>query len=339
MSDVHDKICNWLNLHLGWHGTRFMGALSGGNSNLTWRFGDEHNVCVVRTPPAESISSNSARGIERESKVLNLVAGRVKAPKIYGWCDDLSVIGRPFLVQEWVDGVSITDVLPSHYSDPVKATNLLGEDLMRQLAAVHSIEWPAEGLETLGRPDNFVVRQIDRWTKVRSDTAVRELPLFFELSSWLTNNRPETERPALIHGDYHLDNTLADPHEPRINAIIDWELATVGDPSMDVALALLFWGDNRSSAPPAFGQLQAISRAPGVVDRHHLAALWADLTGRSLQHMNYYIALASWRLAGIVEGAYCLYEQGKVQSEYASALEYNVPALLRDAERAASGDW
>lgn len=339
MNDVHEKICTWLNLNLGWHGTRYIGALSGGNSNLTWRFADECNACVVRTAPAEAISSNSARGIERESKVLSLIEGRAKAPKLYGWCDDLSVIGRPFLVQEWIDGTSITDVLPDGYTDPIKAANLLGEDLVRQLAAVHSIEWPDDGLDTLGRPDNFLGRQIDRWTKVRSNDAVRELPLFFELSSWLMNNMPETQRPALIHGDYHLDNTLADIHEPRINAIIDWELATVGDPNMDVALALLFWGNNRSSTPPAFGRLQAISRAPGVVDRQHLAGLWAELTGRSLQNMNYYIALASWRLAGIVEGAYCLFQQGKVQSEYAAALEYNVPALLRDAERAASGDW
>ena len=150
---------------------------------------------------------------------------------------------------------------------------------------------------------------------------------------------PETERPALIHGDYHLDNTLVDRRSPEIKAIIDWELATVGDPAMDVALALLFWGDKRATGVPAFAHLQAVSRFPGVVDRQHLAGLWADATKRSTDAMGYYIAFAAWRLAAIVEGAYGLYVAGKVNTAYAANLEHDVPALLAEAEQAAAGIW
>lgn len=334
-----DAVCRWLEEQLNWSEVQFLGPLSGGNSNLTWHFSSAEQSCVVRTTPNEAISPNSARGIERESKVLKLVEGAVKAPKLIAWCDDLQVMGRPFLVQEWIDGRSVTATLPNSDWDVVGAANALGEDMMRQLADVHSIVWPHEALSTLGRPDDFLNRQLERWLAVRKEHAVRELPLLFELGTWLQDNMPATERPALIHGDYHLDNTLVSVETPEIKAIIDWELATVGDPAMDVALALLFWGEKRVSETPAFSHLQAISRVSGVVDRRHLAAVWSEETGRSTDTMGYYITLAAWRLAAIVEGAYGLYAQGKVDTPYAAGLEHDVPALLAEAEQAAAGNW
>ncbi|MDA9580926.1 phosphotransferase family protein [Luminiphilus sp.] len=334
-----DAVCRWLEEQLNWSEVQFLGPLSGGNSNLTWHFSSAEQACVVRTTPNEAISPNSARGIERESKVLKLVEGAVKAPKLIAWCDDLQVMGRPFLVQEWIDGRSVTATLPNSDWDLVGAANALGEDMMRQLADVHSIVWPHEALSTLGRPDNFLNRQVERWLAVRKEHAVRELPLLFELGTWLQDNMPVTECPALIHGDYHLDNTLVSVETPEIKAIIDWELATVGDPAMDVALALLFWGEKRVSETPAFSHLQAISRVSGVVDRRHLAAVWSEETGRSIDTMGYYITLAAWRLAAIVEGAYGLYAQGKVDTPYAAGLEHDVPALLAEAEQAAAGNW
>ncbi|MDG1013221.1 MAG: phosphotransferase family protein [Luminiphilus sp.] len=334
-----DAVCRWLEEQLNWSEVQFLGPLSGGNSNLTWHFSSAEQACVVRTTPNEAISPNSARGIERESKVLKLVEGAVKAPKLIAWCDDLQVMGRPFLVQEWIDGRSVTATLPNSDWNLVGAANALGEDMMRQLADVHSIVWPHETLSTLGRPDNFLNRQLERWLAVRKEHAVRELPLLFELGTWLQDNMPVTERPALIHGDYHLDNTLVSVETPEIKAIIDWELATVGDPAMDVALALLFWGEKRVSETPAFSHLQAISRVSGVVDRRHLAAVWSEETGRSIDTMGYYITLAAWRLAAIVEGAYGLYAQGKVDTPYAAGLEHDVPALLAEAEQAAAGNW
>ena len=334
-----DAVCRWLEEQLNWSEVQFLGPLSGGNSNLTWHFSSAEQACVVRTTPNEAISPNSARGIERESKVLKLVEGAVKAPKLIAWCDDLQVMGRPFLVQEWIDGRSVTATLPNSDWDLVGAANALGEDMMRQLADVHSIVWPHEALSTLGRPDDFLNRQLERWLAVRKEHAVRELPLLFELGTWLQDNMPVTERPALIHGDYHLDNTLVSVETPEIKAIIDWELATVGDPAMDVALALLFWGEKRVSETPAFSHLQAISRVSGVVDRRHLAAVWSEETGRSIDSMGYYITLAAWRLAAIVEGAYGLYAQGKLDTPYAAGLEHDVPALLAEAEQAAAGNW
>ena len=182
-------------------------------------------------------------------------------------------------------------------------------------------------------------RQIERWLAVRREHQVRELPALFALGEWLGAHVPEAGLPAVIHGDYHLDNTLASPHEPEILAIIDWELATVGDPYMDVALMLMFWGEYRTQQPPAFTALQSVSRRSGVISRRELAGRWSESVGRPLNHMNYYMALAFWRLAAIIEGAYGLFIAGQLTTDYARGLEYDVPALLAEAERAAKGDW
>ena len=194
-------------------------------------------------------------------------------------------------------------------------------------------------LQKLGRPERFVERQIERWLDVRREHAVRELPELFSLGEWLERNVPAASAPAVIHGDYHLDNTLASKEKPEILAIIDWELATVGDCYMDVALMLMFWGDYRTQEPPAFSALQSVSRRAGVVSRRELAGRWAESLGRPLNHMNFYMALAFWRLAAIIEGAYGLHVAGKLDSDYARGLEYDVPALLAEAQAAAAGDW
>lgn len=339
MSCEADKLLPWLSEALDWQAVRFGGALSGGNSNVTWRFDGPQRACVVRTAPATTISPTAHRGIEREHTVLRAIEDQVKVPRVLAWGDRDSPIGRPFLVLECIDGVSITDTLPDAYAGTDDAANSLGLDLMDQLAAVHRVDLEATGLQSLGRPDHFLRRQLRRWMQVRRETAVRELPGLFELGNWLLAEEPPAVAPALIHGDYHLDNTLVSRDEPQILALIDWELATVGDPYTDVALALMLWGDKRCAEPPAFAQLQAISRRPGVLDRRALAERWAEATGRSLVYLDYYLAFAFWRLAAIVEGAYCLYVRGKVDTPYARDLEFNVPALLHEAQQAATGNW
>lgn len=333
------KLLPWLRSELGWQYPEFAGALSGGNSNLTWMFRDGDRSCVVRTFPSATISPTAHRGIERERRVLSAIEGRVRAPRVLGWCEDPQFIGRAFLVLEYIDGVAITDSLPEAYAGDSSAVDKLGRDMMEALAAVHEVPLEACGLHDLGRPENFLERQTRRWLKVRADEAARELPLLESLGKWLLDREPPATRPCLIHGDFHLDNTLASRDRAEILAVIDWELATVGDPYTDLALALMLWGTQRSAEPPAFSHLQAISRRPGVSSRRDLAAHWSLSTQLPLDHLDYYMTFAFWRLAAIVEGAYCLYAQGRVDSAYARSLEYNVPALLREAEHAAAGDW
>ena len=294
--EAAEQIAAWLRGTMGWDQAEFVSALAGGNSNLTWQFRDGARACVVRTPPADDISPTSARGIQREAQILRAIEDYpVKAPRVLAWCEDESVIGRPFLVQEWVDGVALTDALPTTYVDSAESVNRLGEDLIDQLAALHAVPTDLQALQGLGRPERFVERQIERWLGVRREHAVRDLPELFSLGEWLERNAPTASPPAVIHGDYHLDNTLASKDKPEILAIIDWELATVGDCYMDVALMLMFWGNYRTQEPPAFSALQAVSRRAGVVSRRELAGRWAESLGRPLNHMNFYMALAFWR--------------------------------------------
>ena len=142
----------------------------------------------------------------------------------------------------------------------------------------------------------------------------------------------------MVHGDYHLDNTLCRRDRPELAAVIDWELSSIGDPLTDLGLLLMFWGP-RATDPPGFPHVQAVSRREGTLSRRELAARWARATGRSLDHIDYYLCFAFWRLAAIVEGAYELYTQGKVNSDYARGLAQDVPALLAEAEAAAAGEW
>lgn len=339
MTHEAEKILPWFESELGWSSPTFTGPLSGGNSNLTWRFQSNEGACVVRTFPAETISPTAHRGIEREHKVMSAIQGHVKAPRVLGWGGENSPLGRPFLVVECIDGVSITDTLPDAYANSPDAASQLGNELIDQLAAIHSVNLQDSGLDGMGRPDKFLERQVTRWLDVRRKASVRDLPEIERLGQWLLANEPAPAAPTLVHGDYHLDNTLVSTTSPEILAVIDWEMASVGDPYTDLGLALMFWGDERAAEPPAFSHLQAISRQRGVSNRRALAERWAAQTGRSLDNLDYYMAYAFWRLAAIVEGAYCLFVDGKVDSEYARGLEYNVPALLTEAEQAARGNW
>jgi len=329
----------WITSHTGIDGVTVARELGGGNANTTLLLDSDEGRLVLRSPAANAVSATAQRGIERESRVLRALAGRAAVPDFIAWCDDATVIGSPFLVARYVDGVTITDELPESYPDSVESVNRLGEDLVIRLAGVHRLPWQEIGLADFGRPEGFLQRQITRWQAVRQKDSVRTLPLLDSLAAWLLDNQPPPHPGALIHGDYHLDNTLCLRDRPGLAAMIDWELATIGDPLTDIALPLMFWGEHRYTDPPAFAHVQRISRRSGVHSRRALAELWSRETGIGLEHIDYHLCFAFWRLAAIVEGAYVLYRRGLVDTEYARGLENDVPALLQEAAAAAKGDW
>ncbi|KGE03474.1 phosphotransferase family protein [Pseudohaliea rubra] len=332
-------LANWLATHAGVTGARVSGVLGGGNANVTLQLDSDDGRLVLRTPPENAVSAKAHRGIEREGRVLRALSGRARVPGFVAWCEDPTVLGRPFLVARHVDGVAITSTLPASYDATAESVNRLGEDLVDELALVHTLPWASLGLEDFGRPEGFLERQVTRWREVRRADQVRELPELETLAAWLLAEKPADHPGALTHGDYHLDNTLSLPDRPGLAAIIDWELATIGDPLSDLALLLMFWGDQRRSAPPGFPHIQEVSRRAGVHSRRDLAERWSGQTGITLDNLDYYLCFAFWRLAAIVEGAYVLYRRGKVDTAYARGIEQDVPALLAEAAAAARGDW
>ncbi|MFT6285337.1 MAG: aminoglycoside phosphotransferase (APT) family kinase protein [Alcanivorax sp.] len=337
MTTENTRFAAWCESELNLREAYVVKELSGGNSNLTQLISTDQGPLVLRTPPANTISPKAHRGVERESIVMAALSDHASVPKVVAWCEDVTIIGRPFMLVEHIDGVSITDTLPSAYAS-VAAVNSLGEQLTDALASIATAPWQELGLESFGNPENFLSRQINRWLDVRRSAAVRELPEIETLAAWLLDNLPANAHVGVVHGDYHLDNALCSADRPELMAVIDWEMATIGDPLTDLGLFLMFWGP-RNMDPPGFRHVQAVSRVEGVLSRQVLADRWASKTGIDISSLNFYLCFAFWRLAAIVEGAYKLYVDGKVDTPYARGLEYDVPALLAEAQLAAKGEW
>jgi aminoglycoside phosphotransferase (APT) family kinase protein len=322
---------------LGIAGARLGARLSGGNANVTQLVESESGRFVIRRPPDAAISASAAHGVRREFRMLSALAGRARVPKAFGFCEDTSVLGQPFAVVEHVVGASLTTRLPIAYVESAATVTRLGHELIDAIAAVHALDWRALPLDAPRDAEGFLQRQIERWLKVRAAEGVRDLPLLERIGRWLLDELPSPAPARVVHGDYHLDNTLFRTDRPELAAIIDWELATIGDPLTDLGLLLMFWGP-RADEPPAFAHIQQVTRVAGAPSRRELAQRWSEHTGIGIQTLDYYLCFAFWRLASIVEGAYVLYRKGLVHDTYSSGLEHDVPRLLREAALVAGID-
>ena len=337
MSGQAEKFQRWAEAELGLRNARIEKELSGGNSNLTQLVVHDEGQLVIRSAPANTISPKAHLGVQREARFMSALAGHAPVPKVLCWCDDTEILGYPFALIEYIDGVAITEKLPASY-DNVEALNDLGLQLASALGEIACAPWQELGLADMGRPENFLRRQVERWLKVRDSQPTRDLPEIARLGEWLLDNLPEDGPVGVFHGDYHLDNTLCHPERPELLVVIDWEMGTIGDPLADLGLLLMFWGP-RAVSPPGFAHVQAATRKEGVISRLELVKAWNKTSGIEPRHLDFYLCFALWRLAAIVEGAYGLYLEGKVDTDYARGLEYDVPALLKEAALAAQGEW
>lgn len=324
-----ERFVHWAETALGWSDVELLSNLAGGNANITTLGSGSAGHFVVRRPPDAALSQKAAAGIAREAQALSALAETQRTPHLHAFCEDTEVFGVPFAVVEFVPGTTITEHLPPAYGSAPGTVSELGRELMRAIAAVHRTDI-ARFPKAAPEAKQFADRQIDRWLAIRNERAVRELPLFAEIGTWLKGNRPDDDVLAIIHGDYHLDNCLSDETAPRINAIIDWELVTVGPALIDLGLSLMFW-NRRPDEELGFGFVQAVSNQPDVVSVEMLADIWSELSGYDNGNLSYYMVFAFWRLASIVEDAYIQYRDGTVDTAYARNLEHDVPALLREA--------
>ncbi len=320
----------WLEQATGFEDVRLGAALSGGNSNVTRLVETRQGRLILRHPPVNVISDKAAAGIEREYTVIKALDGRAPVPSAVAWCGDRSVLGQPFAVTGWIEGVALSTQVPATYPSGPETISALGLEMMRGLATVHAIDWQEVLPASFGRPDTFVERQIARWLAVREQSQVRSLPLLAELGKWLLANRPAAGRASIIHCDFHLDNCLMALDRPRLNAILDWEMATIGDPLIDLGLCLFFWRRD-PAVQLGFPQVQGLSNRPDVIAPARLAEEWSKATGFDHDDLAYYMVFAAWRLAVIVEGAFVLHREGKEDTPYVRGLEHDVPNLLQEA--------
>lgn len=327
-ADADHRLATWLSDNAGLQDAEIGAPLAGGNANVTRMVTARQGRFVLRHPPVHAVSDKAANGIAREFAAISALAGQAPVPRPIAFCDDPAIIGQPFAITEFVNGVAITDTFPVAYG--ADATARIGHSLIETLAAVHRVDPAPLQHQGFGRPEGFARRQIERWLQVRTDQAVRDLPLIHELGAWLLTTQPAEGKPAIIHCDFHLDNCLSAHDRPELCAVIDWEMATLGDPLVDLGLCLFFW--KRDPATPlGFGFVQAVSNHPDAPDRSELADAWSHATGRDHAGLAWHMVFAAWRLAAIVEGAWVLHVQGKTSSDYARGLEHDVPNLLREA--------
>lgn len=335
MSGAAAGLARWFEQTLGMEGAVVERRLGGGNSNVTELVTHSRGKVVVRRPPDAAISPSAANGVRREYRTLSALTGRARVPAPIAFCEDPAILGQPFLVVEYVEGVAIATELPAAYACDAATLTRIGEELIDAIGAVHALDCRSLGLEVPRGEAAYVSRQIERWLRVREAEAVRDLPMLARTARWLLDNLPPTAPVALIHGDFHLDNSLFRRDVPRLAAIIDWELSTIGDPLADLGLALAFWGP-RPVEKIGFSFVQQVTRdVPGVVTRESLAERWSKVSGIPADDLDFYRVFALWRLAAIVEGAFVLYRKGLVADAYSRNLEHDVPNLLAEAAQIA----
>jgi acyl-CoA dehydrogenase len=272
--------------------------LSGGQSNPTYRLHCGSLQCVLRTKPQGQLLP-SAHAIDREYQVMDaLHATGVPVPRMLAYCTDVSVIGREFYLMEFVQGrVFVDQSLPGL---PAAERRALYDEMNRVMAALHAVDYRAVGLESFGKPGSYFTRQIGRWTR---QCQASSLPLSTDmraLMDWLPQHIPSDDEATLVHGDFRLDNLVFHPTEPRVLAVLDWELSTLGHPMADFAYHCMAWRIPASLWRGVAGlDFQSLG-IPSEAD--HLQA-YVKRTGRDAgEHWEFYMAYNLFRMAAILQG-------------------------------------
>jgi aminoglycoside phosphotransferase (APT) family kinase protein len=316
--------------------------IAGGRSNLTYRLDfpapSEPARLVLRRPPLGHVLP-TAHDMSREYRLISALQGTsipVAAPVAF--CSDTEIIGAPFYVMEYVDGLVIRSKEDSAAITPEQA-RLVSERLAEMLAAIHQLDTAAAGLGDFGRPDGYLRRQLTRWQRQWELSASREVPGYQELVARLEAGLPEGGEGTLVHGDFRLDNVLlAAGAEPRIAAVVDWEMATLGDPLADLGLTLVYWADPEDTEWAGLGVGATATFGPGFLTRAEFAASYAARTGRDLSGIGYYMAFGCFKLAVVLEGINARFLQHKTVGEGFDREGKAVPVLIQRAHRMLDAD-
>ena len=278
--------------------------IAGGKSNLTFRVQAAAGAVVLRRPPLGHVLP-TAHDMVREHTVMSALGGTdVPVPRMLHLCTDPEVLGAPFYVMQLVEGHICREDLPAGYADEPAQRRHVGEGLVDVLAALHDVDPAAAGLSGFGRPEGYLERQVRRWVKQWDATRIAGHDALDALAAELAADVPATQRHAVVHGDYRLDNTVLDPHQPgRIAAVLDWEMSTLGDPLADLGILLGYWSQaDDEGARRAALVVPAATALPGFPARGEIAELYAARTGLDLAPLPWYAAFAAFKLAVVCAG-------------------------------------
>jgi aminoglycoside phosphotransferase (APT) family kinase protein len=276
--------------------------VSGGSQNEIYEVRRDGLHAAMRIPPASAPASRDD-GILREWRIIEALTGTdVPHTAAVAVCTDPDVLGRTFYLMGFVDGWSpmgLTDGWPAPFDTDLEARRGLAFQLVEGIALLSKVDWRARGLSDLGRPDGFHERQVDRWTTFLERIKGRELPGCDEAAAWLSAHRPIDFVPGLMHGDYQFANVMFEHGAPaRLAALVDWEMGTVGDPKLDLAWTVQGWPEDTSD--PAVSDAGYVDMY-GMPGRDEVVAHWADVADRQVDDLDYYLILARWKLAVVLE--------------------------------------
>ncbi|MEU7766578.1 phosphotransferase family protein [Nocardia sp. NPDC049190] len=303
------RLSGWLDrtLPAGRSGELTARALTGGRSNLTYLVTDGTDSWVLRRPPVGEVLA-TAHDVAREHRVLAALADTdVPVPRVFGLCADPAILGAPFYVMEHVVGTTYRDASDLAPLRPTR-TRAISESLVDTLALVHSVDVQAVGLDTLGRPQGFLARQVRRWAAQLEASETPAIALARTVHRQLEERVPADNLPGIVHGDYRLDNVLVAPDD-RTLAVIDWEMASCGDTITDLALLVVY----QRTARIAEGMVvPTASSAPGFLTEQEIVERYQRSSARDLNRFGFYLGLASFKLAGIIAGIHQRYLNGQV---------------------------
>jgi aminoglycoside phosphotransferase (APT) family kinase protein len=299
-----EAVATWLDGHLPGDGVpvsaeRIGAGVGVANALYLMRRGDDS--WVLRRPPAQK-NDPSASDTAREWRILTALEGTaVPHPRPVLLCEDVAVIGVPFMLMSVVDGFTPGFELPEPFASDTGLRHDLAMAYVDGCAELSKVDWRSRGLEGLGKPEGFLERQVPRWLAQLARCRTRDLPELDFVCAWLEDNRPPMSASAILHGDYSPFNVMVAPDPPaRLAAVVDWDTGTIGDPLLDIGHLLARWTD--PGEEPVLG-LQA-GGVLGYPTRAQMAERYARSTGRDLSSLQYYEALALFKLAVILEGGY-----------------------------------
>lgn len=331
-ADILDeaKLAEWMSANVeGFEGPVEALKFAGGQSNPTYRLNAKSGSYVLRRKPFGQLLP-SAHAVDREFFIIDhLYRAGFAVPRAYGLCTDDGIAGSMFYIMGMVEGKTIWDgAMPESQPAERRATY---EAMIDTLAALHNIDCERAGVGAFGKPGNYFERQVARWTKQYRLAETENMPEMERLIEWLPQTLPEQTRTSVVHGDYRIDNLIYEQNTPKVAAVLDWELSTLGDPLADFTYLAMAWVTENGGRS---GIMDVDRDALGIPELDEMTDRYCAATGREgVPDLNWYFAYNFFRLAGIIQGIKKRVIDGTASSSHAQAMAERVSPLAEAAWR------
>ncbi|MCU1476334.1 MAG: aminoglycoside phosphotransferase [Subtercola sp.] len=332
---IVNSVTEFLDEHHIGSGSLEWQRIGDGQSNITYRIRRGDDDVVLRRGPRPPLP-RSTHDMIREARIQALVSREgVPVPKIIAACETDDILGVPFYVMSYLDGIVITDLIPAELAS-LQQRRATCEATVDTLVMLHQIDLRRGELATLGRPDGYLQRQLDRFASLWPNATLRDLPEVAEIGAWLASNIPTSQKAAIVHGDYRTGNLMFGRQAPaRVIGLLDWEMATVGDPLADLGYLVATWAS--PDHEPTTMELTSVTRQPGYFSRDDLLERYALNSSLDLSDLDWYQVLALWKAAIFSEAIYTRFLRGErpYDTQFGPRLERGVPRLLQAAKELA----